>query len=42
MTATKEKTLDTSKSETFHDDPVLKCEASFQHFLDKLQQKNIF
>ena len=37
--ATKEKSLDTSKFETFNEDPILKCEASFEHFLDTLQQK---
>ena len=33
---------DTSKFKIFNEDPTLKCEASFQRFLGKLKQENIF
>ena len=31
-----------SKFEKLNKDPTLKCEASLQHFLSKLKQKNLF
>ena len=33
---------DTSKFKIFNEDPTLKCEASFERFLRKLKQENIF